>query len=86
MVDELVDYLIARYLFATSSRTGVAARLKVIQTQWPILMLNRDHNPELPRGTTSFLADDVIYTGNFVKIALNVAHREGDARNVLPDV
>ena len=37
MVDELVDYRLARYLFATSSRTGVAARLKVIQTQWPIL-------------------------------------------------
>ena len=87
MVEELVDFRLARYLFTKNSRTGTAARLKVIQAQGrPILMLDRDHNPKLPRGETSFVADDVVYTGNFVKIALNVARRQGQTRNVLPDV
>lgn len=89
LVDELVDYRLARYLFRKNNWTGRTARLKVIQAQAqgrPILMLDRDHNPQLPRGEASFVADDVVYTGNFVKIALNVAHRQGQPRNVLPDV
>lgn len=64
-----------------------AFRLKVIQAQGrPILMLNRDRNPQLPEGDTTFTADGVVYTGNFVKIALNVAHRAGQPGNVLPDL
>ncbi len=87
MVDELVDFRLARYLFAERGRLGAAARLKVIQAQGrPILMLDREHNPPLPEGEASFVADDVLYTGRFVKIALNVAHQGGDSRNVLPDV
>jgi superfamily II DNA or RNA helicase/HKD family nuclease len=85
MVEELVDYRLARYLFTKGSRWQAAARLKVIQTRGrPILMLERDRNPQLPEGETSFIADGVLYTGNFAKIALNVAHRAGQAGNVLP--
>lgn len=91
MVEELVDYRLARYLFAKGSLPGTphqpAYRLKVIQASGrPILMLNRDHNPGLPEGETPFMAGDVVYTGNFVKIALNVAHRTGDISNALPDL
>jgi superfamily II DNA or RNA helicase/diadenosine tetraphosphate (Ap4A) HIT family hydrolase/HKD family nuclease len=87
MIDELVDYRLARYLFTKRGASGSAARLKVIQAQGrPILMLDREHNPPLPEGEASFVADDIIYTGRFVKIALNVAHEDGDSRNVLPDV
>lgn len=32
------------------------------------------------------MVDDVIYTGNFAKIALNVVGRAGDSGNVLPDL
>jgi hypothetical protein len=49
-------------------------------------MLDRDRNPGLPEGQTQFIADDVTYTGNFVKIALNVAHRSGQPDNVLGDL
>ncbi len=64
-----------------------AFRLRVIQANGrPILMLNRDHNPQLPEGETPFTADDVVYTGNFAKIALNVAHRAGQPGNVLADL
>jgi hypothetical protein len=79
MVEEIVDYRLARYLFTkgglqTDSALEAAFRLKVIQAGGrPILMLDRDRNPGLPEGETQFIADDVIYTGNFLKIALNVA-------------
>jgi hypothetical protein len=87
MVEELVDYRLARYLFTKSSRWQATARLKVIHAHGrPILMLDRDHNPQLPVGETPFIADGVLYTGNFVKIALNVAHRAEQAGNVLPDL
>jgi hypothetical protein len=92
MVEEIVDYRLARYLFtkgrlARSSALETAFRLKVIQAGGrPILMLDRDRNPGLPEGETRFIADDVIYTGNFVKIALNVAHRAGHSGNVLGDL
>jgi hypothetical protein len=78
MVEELAGYRLARYLFTKSSPLEAAFRLKVIQARGrPILMLNRDHNPQLPEGETPFTADGVVYTGNFAKIALNVAHRAG---------
>lgn len=87
MVEELVDYRLARYLFTKGHPAEAAARLKVIQASGrPILMLDRDHNPDLPHGQTSFVAADVVYTGNFAKIALNVAHQAGQSRNLLPDV
>ena len=85
MVEELVDYRLARYLFTKGGNPLEAAfRLKVIQAHGrPILMLDRDRNPQLPEGETSFIADDVIYTGNFAKIALNVAHCAGQPDNAL---
>ena len=85
MVEELVDYRLARYLFTKGGGTLEAAlRLKVIQTSGqPILMLDRGRNPQLPEGEASFIANDVIYTGNFAKIALNVAHRAGRPDNAL---
>ena len=87
MVEELVDYRLARYLFTKASPLEEAFRLKVIQAHGrPILMLNRDHNRELPQGETHFVADGVVYTGNFAKIALNVAHRGGQPDNVLADL
>lgn len=87
MVDELVDYRLARYLFTKRSQWQAAARLKVIQSHGrPILMLDRGRNPELPEGETPFIANGIVYTGNFVKVALNVAHRAGQPGNVLADL
>ena len=87
MVEELVDYRLARYLFTKSSPLETAFRLKVIQAHGrPILMLDRDRNPELPEGQMPFTADGVVYTGNFAKIALNVAHRAEQPGNVLADL
>ena len=87
MVEELVDYRLARYLFTKTSPLEEAFRLKVIQARGrPILMLDRDHNPQLPEGETLFIADGVSYYGNFARIALNVARRTGHPENVLADL
>lgn len=87
MVEELVDYRLARYLFTKGSQLEEAFRLKVIQARGrPILILDRNRNHELPEGETPFVADDVVYTGNFAKIALNVAHRAGQPDNALADL
>jgi superfamily II DNA or RNA helicase len=87
MVEEVVDYRLARYLFTKSSPLEEAIRLKVIQAHGrPILMLDRYHNPQLPEGETLFVANGVPYSGNFAKIALNVAHRAGQPGNVLADL
>jgi superfamily II DNA or RNA helicase/diadenosine tetraphosphate (Ap4A) HIT family hydrolase/HKD family nuclease len=90
MAHELVDYRLARYLFKKASSRSPAEkafRLKIIQASGrPILMLDRDRNPGLPEGETPFVADDVLYTGNFVKIALNVARRHGQPENALADL
>ena len=87
MVEELVDYRLARYLFTKRSPLEGAFRLKVIQAGGrPILMLDRDRGPQLPEGDTPFTANGVVYTGNFAKIALNVAHRAGQPGNVLADL
>ncbi len=93
MVQELVDYRLARHLFSKDSRIPVegqleaASRLKIIQAGGrPILMLNRERNPKLPEGETPFVANDVVYTGNFASIALNVARRPGEPGNQLPDL
>ena len=87
MVEELVDYRLARYLFTKRSPLEEAFRLKVIQAHGrPILMLDRDRSPQLPEGETPFTANGVVYTGNFAKIALNVARRAGQPGNVLADL
>lgn len=87
MVEEIVDYRYARYLLSKDTGPGEAAMLNVIQANGrPILMLNRARNPNLPEGETPFVATDIAYVGNFVKIALNVAHREGSPDNALPEL
>ena len=78
MVEELVDYRLARHLYTKRSPLEEAFRLKVIQARGrPILMLDRDRSPQLPEGETPFTANGVVYAGNFAKIALNAAHRAG---------
>ena len=89
MVTELVDYRLARYLFTGRGRSELedGFRLRVSQAQGrPILMLDRDRNPGLPEGEARFVADGVVYTGNFVKIALNVARPESGSGNALVEI
>jgi hypothetical protein len=49
-------------------------------------MPDRERNPDLPADAAQFIADGEVYTGNFVKIAVNVAHRVGRSGNQLGDL
>jgi hypothetical protein len=88
MISELVDRRLARHLLtraADGNRTSY--RLRVGQSGGrPILWLERERNEGLPEGKLTFTADAETYTGNFVKVALNVARRAGSASNDLHEL
>jgi superfamily II DNA or RNA helicase/HKD family nuclease len=88
MVAELVDWRLARHLLTRAvdgNRTSF--RLRVSQSNGrPLLWLDRDRNEGLPEGEVGFIADGNEYTGNFVKIALNVARRTGSGSNDLHEL
>ncbi len=82
---ELVEWRLAEYLARPEVAEG-SYLIKVNQANGnPILMpLNRESHPGMPEGWTDFTADRTTYRGNFAKIALNTASRQGAERNELP--
>jgi superfamily II DNA or RNA helicase/HKD family nuclease len=85
---ELAEWRLAEYLEGQQETATDSYIVKVTHSGGnPILMpLDRDKYPELPNGWTPFVADGRSYIGNFVKVALNVARREGSERNELPGI
>lgn len=83
---ELVDWRLARYLDARTVTEG--AVLKVSHSGGrPILFLDRQRSPELPRGPVDVvMPDGQVYELDFVKVAVNVASRGEDRRNRLPEL
>lgn len=83
MVEELVEYRLARYLSRPGAE-GDSIVLKVSHADGrPILFLDRDRHPETPSGWTQVIADGRRYELNFVKVAVNVARAEGEDGNAL---
>jgi superfamily II DNA or RNA helicase/diadenosine tetraphosphate (Ap4A) HIT family hydrolase/HKD family nuclease len=84
LVAELVDWRLAKYL--DNRETIAGAILKVSHAGGrPILFLDRTRNPELPTGPVDVVtADGTVYELDFVKVAVNVAHRHGGSSNELP--
>ena len=84
MVEELVEYRLARYLL----RPGADAETIVLRVSHaggrPMLFLDRQRNPETPDGWTEVIADGRRYELNFVKVAVNVARADGTDSNALP--
>jgi superfamily II DNA or RNA helicase/HKD family nuclease len=85
---ELAEWRLAEYLDRPNSFVEGSYLIKVNQSNGnPILMpLNRDERPGLPEGWTPFVANGQRYKGNFVRVALNVAQKEGSDRNELPAI
>lgn len=53
----------------------------------PILMLDRGRNADLPVGRdVPVMIEGSRHTFDFMKVAVNVAHRGSESRNVLPEV
>lgn len=86
---ELADWRLAVYVRRTGTTDG-APRIvcKVSHSGGtPILFLpSRDRNPGIPEGWVRVVANGETYQANFVKVAVNVMHREDGDRNVLSDV
>jgi hypothetical protein len=85
MAAEVVEYRLARYLVGKEETAAGASVCKVSHSGGkPILFVDRKRSPELPDGQAEFVADGRTYTGNFVKVALNVATLPGEPGNALP--
>ena len=84
MTAELLEYLLARYLVGKQPIDEGSYRCKVSHSSGnPIVRFDRKKNPGIPKEETPFVADGQTYLGDFVKIALNVAHRLGEKGNAL---
>lgn len=91
MVAELVDYRLAKYLADRPVTTTPGRHRYVLRVSHtggkPIIRFDRKQAPTLPQGKDIlFRADDREYRGDFVKIALNVARRQGESANALPEL
>lgn len=86
MVAELVEWRLHDY-FVRGARETASADEAVLRVSHaggtPIIRLDRKRFPGLPEGTAALLADGERYTGRFVKVALNVATKEGTEGNAL---
>jgi len=85
---ELCDYRLAQYLERLQGEKKFAPRIvcKLSHNNTnPILFLpDRNKNPGIPSGWVSVTADQEKYRANFVKVAVNVFHKEGAEGNALP--
>ena len=87
MVAELIEWRLAEYLLRPSvvghgSSGGIRCRVSHSGGS-PIIRIDRAKYAYLPTEPTEVLVDGEPMTFNFVKIAVNVARREGEAGNAL---
>lgn len=84
LVAELVEWRLGDYLLKRTPERSTAIECAVSHSGGkPIIRFDRAKNPTLPTGDTPFLANGDRYVGSFVKIALNVATRDGETGNAL---
>lgn len=89
LLNELIDWRLARYLQTKGLSGAESALLRVIRNSSgsPILMLGRDKNTDLPEGRgVSVKVDGRWMTFDFMKVAVNVARSSTDGANELPEV
>lgn len=89
LLNELIDWRLARYMQTKGLSRGEAALVKVIRNASgnPILMLGRDRNPDLPEGRgVPVRCDSEWMTFDFMKVAVNIARRSPDGDNELADL
>ena len=87
MVAEITEWRLAEYLLRDKSQGNAVIRCRVSHSDGrPIVFLDRGEHPNLPEGWTELQAGGEILRGNFVKVASNVAEREGEKGNALHDL
>ncbi|MBC8196072.1 MAG: DUF3427 domain-containing protein [Actinobacteria bacterium] len=85
MAAEIIEWRLLQYLLssgATSEIGDIVLRVSHSSGK-PIIRFDRGSQPDIPNGETEFTADGKTHTGNFVKIALNVASTQGERGNSL---
>jgi hypothetical protein len=84
---EIVEWRLAEYLDQQKVDLADRRLLKVIHAgKKPIVKLDRNRYPDLPRDWTPLLIDGQTYVGNFVKEYLNVVRKDRDGQNELPGI
>jgi superfamily II DNA or RNA helicase/HKD family nuclease/diadenosine tetraphosphate (Ap4A) HIT family hydrolase len=85
---EIVEWRLAEYFNRSGQASATECVLKVSHTDGrPILFLpDRIAHPELPEGWTELRVGNESLSANFVKIAVNVAHRSSSEENILPEL
>ena len=88
LIRELVDWRLAEYFARPGQESKSEFALKVSHAESrPILFLpDRESHPGLPEGWTDVDVGGETLKANFVKIAVNVARREGSEENILPQL
>ncbi|MFW6182121.1 MAG: helicase-related protein [Spirochaetota bacterium] len=90
LVGEIVDWRLAEYLQRVRARaSGEGAMVCTVSRagRQPMLFLpGRKANPDMPRGWTEVTIYGERYEANFVKVAVNVVRKKGQAGNELPEV
>jgi hypothetical protein len=90
LVRELCEWRLADYTAGLSAEGGRAPRVTCRVSRAgdkPILFLpDRRAEPGIPEGWVTVVADGEPVGMNFVKVAVNVARRPGDSRNMLSEL
>ena len=85
---ELCDYRLAQYLERLQGEKQFAPRIvgSVSHANGkPIIFLpDRDKTPGIPSGWQSVIINTETYNANFVKVAVNVMHKESEEENEFP--
>lgn len=88
MVRELAEWRLTEYLDRARTQTAGFSTLKVSQANGrPLLFLPPEpERSDLPEGWTDVIVGGAAYSANFVKVAINVIHKEGHEENELPPI
>lgn len=88
LVREIVDWRLAQYLERGNEEQDVSSGFSAKVSHaggHPIVFLpDRNRTSGIPLGDTRLSIEGENYTGRFVKIALNVVHKDGSDQNELP--
>jgi superfamily II DNA or RNA helicase/HKD family nuclease/diadenosine tetraphosphate (Ap4A) HIT family hydrolase len=85
MVREIAEWRLADYL-QRDKRGGLVCRVSHSSRRPIIRLPDRNRLAGIPFGITKVIADGEEYEAEFVRIAVNVVRRPGEALNVLPDI
>lgn len=87
LTQELVRWRLAEYLDRSAAPSASAFRCKVSHTGGrTILFFDRERQKGIPTGWTPIVVNGEAYEANFVKMAVNVARRPGEEKNVLHEL